>query len=62
MSATSADDRAKGVPDEPHCAEYQADGVPCETAAGACAECERAQEADEARSQAGPQGEGRGRP
>jgi hypothetical protein len=30
------------VADEPHCPEYQADGVPCETAAGVCAECERA--------------------
>ncbi len=37
--------RAVGAVADPRCAESQADGVPCATTEGACAECARAQEA-----------------
>jgi 2-oxoisovalerate ferredoxin oxidoreductase beta subunit len=37
--------RAVAEEDRARCAESQADGVPCETTNGACAECARAQEA-----------------
>jgi hypothetical protein len=59
VSEASADERPDGIPDERHCAEYQADGVPCETVGGACAECERAMPAGEVGTDRGPQGEGR---
>jgi hypothetical protein len=62
--ARAEDERVSPIPaeSEAHCAEYQADGVPCASVVMACAECPRAEAGGSPGAAERPAGERQVRP